>query len=212
MAATGSQAADINMTGWAFGAGHSVNVAVPTYNGQAGAFAGTLTNAGIYNNANLITYCVELTESFSLPSLMTGFSIVGGTSYTGWGATLAQRTAVTNKIGKLMTYAYSNPTLVDSVIESGALQLAIWNAIYDSDNTLFAGGSFTNTSNVAGVNTIANSFISNSLAVTSQYNVLVLSKTGTQDFLLLQRIPTPASLALTGLALALLWGSRRRHA
>lgn len=195
------QAADINMTGWAFGAGHAVNVAVPTYNGQGGAFKGVLSNAGVFNNTNFITYCVELTESFSLPSNMTGFSIVSGASYFAG--------SIASKLGKLMTYAYSNPTLVDSVIESGALQLAIWNTIYDTDS-LLGVGTFKNTSDVGGVNAIANSFLANAAATTSIYNVLVLTKQGTQDFILLQRVPTPGSLALAALAMGLLWGVRRR--
>jgi hypothetical protein len=212
-----AQAADINLTGWAFGSGQSVNVSVPTYNGSAGGFAGQLSNAGIFNNANFITYCVELTESFSLPGNLTGYSIVSGASYGHWnnqnatGQTSAQ---VATKIAKLMTYAYSNPTFVDSSLESGSMQLAIWNAIYDNDTTLdtYAGAKFSNTSGVAGLNAGANSLLSNSASVNSQYNVFVLTKAGSQDFLLLQRVPTPASLALAGLALALLWQTRRRAA
>jgi hypothetical protein len=208
-----AQAADINLTGWAFGSGQSVSVAVPTYNGQAGGFVGQLSNAGIFNSNNFITYCVELTESFSLPSAMTGFSIVSGASYAHWnnqngsGNTSA---SVASKIGKLMTYAYSNPTFVDSSAESGSLQLAIWNTIYDNDSTL-GSGLFKNTANT-GINTWANTMLTSSASVTAQYNVFVLTKAGSQDFLLLQRVPAPASLALAGLALALLWQSRRRAA
>jgi hypothetical protein len=196
-----AQAADINMTGWAFGSGQTVNVTAPTYNGQAGGFKGQLTNAGVFNTANLITYCVELTQSFSLPSFMTGYSIVSGNSYFGAG--------VSSTLGKLMTYAYSNPSFVDTSAESGSLQLAIWNAIYDTDSTL-ATGAFKNTANL-GINTLANSFLANAATTTSVYNVFVLKKEGSQDFILLQAVPAPASLALAALALAALAASSRRR-
>ncbi|MCE2914587.1 MAG: thioester domain-containing protein [Rubrivivax sp.] len=196
-----AHAADINMTGWAFGTGQSVNVAAPTYNGQAGAFKGVLTNAGVFNNANLITYCVELGESFALPSNMTGYSVMSGASYFAAG--------VAAKLGKLMTYAYSNPTFVDNSAESGSLQLAIWNTIYDNDLTL-GGGAFKNTTNV-GINALADSFLSNAVATTTKFNVYVLRKVGSQDFLLLQAVPAPASLALAALGLAALGATSRRR-
>jgi hypothetical protein len=211
-----AQAADINLTGWAFGSGQTVNVSVPTYSGQAGGFTGQLSNAGIFNNANFITYCVELTESFSLPGNLTGYSIVSGASYGHWNnqnATGNTSAGVASKIAKLMTYVMADPTRVDTSAESGSLQLAIWNSIYDNDSTLttYAGAKFSNTANTS-INTKANSFLANSAAVTAQYNVFVLTKAGSQDFLLLQRVPAPASLALAGLALAMLWQSRRRAA
>jgi hypothetical protein len=201
-----AQAADVNLTSWAFGSGQTVNVSAPTYNGQAGGFKGTLSNAGIFNSANFITYCVELAESFSLGSgTMTGYSIVSGGSYAGWGANAS---TITSKLAKLMTYAYSNPTFVDTSAESGSLQLAIWNAIYDTDTSL-GGGTFKNTANT-GINALANSFLANSASMAAQYNVFVLTKAGSQDFLLLQRVPTPGSLALAALALGLAWRVRRR--
>ena len=90
-----------------------------------------------FDSANFETYCVELTQSFYLPSGdMTGYVLMPGASYAEW-----LHPATANRIGQLITYVNAHPGAVDNAAESTSLQLAIWNSIYDTDNTL-AGGSF----------------------------------------------------------------------
>lgn len=201
------------LTGWAFGTGH--NVATTAYGGAAGGFTGRLTGAGAYDSAAFLTYCVELSESFAFSAApQGGYSIVAGSSY--FGADKAAR------LGRLLTYVADNPTAVDTSAESTALQLAIWNVVYDSDWTLASGGSFSDGSAYRGR---ANTLLAGAQGVLApRFEVAALKKTGSQDFLLASllaadvvgdglplapnavpapggTVSEPASLALASLAL-----------
>jgi hypothetical protein len=112
------------------------------------------------------------------------------------------------RIGQLMSYVAADSTRVDSAAESTSLQLAIWNLIYDSDNTVLAGDFKENTINGA-FDAYADSLLAGSLNTQNRYDVFVLTKSGSQDFLLLREgertrtseVPEPASLALAFAAL-----------
>lgn len=203
-------AAEVTLTGWAFGNGNPV--ATNLYGGYAGGFKGTLTGAGALDSQAFITYCIELTESFSFSSQPIGsYDIVAGANYFG-----AEKAAA---LGKLITFANADPTRVDTAAESTSLQLAVWNLVYDSDHSVSVAGSFNDASAFAPY---ADQLLSGAAGVLwSQYNVSALQRRGTQDFLLAERVPreqqqepvplpgTLGLLAAGALALALRRGARR---
>ena len=200
-ASASAQAAAVTLTGWTYGAGHAVRTSGPVYTGRAGGFTGRLEGAGAgFDTPSFQTYCVELTERFSFSrSPMQGYEVVDGLSY--FGAATAER------IGKLVTWVHDNTWAVDSSRESASMQLALWNLIYDGDNSL-TQGLFRDARPRAGYATQLLGWSQGLEA--SRFDVFVLRKAGSQDFLLTRlRVPEPGSVALVALALAGLAAARR---
>lgn len=211
-----SQAAVVRFSDWAYGNswGNVVTVGTPSHHGAAGGFKGSVDfDAGEEAqgwvdrlNDSFISYCVEITESFSgFPSAsMSGYAVVSASAY-GWSTTRADR------IGRLMSYVAADPSRVDTANESTALQLALWDLVYDTDSDVsLLLGNFKETSN-ATFDAYANSLLAAAAGETNRYEVYVLSKSGSQDFLLLREVPEPATLALCLTALGGLGIMRARR-
>jgi hypothetical protein len=214
-----AQAAAVTLTGWAFGGGGSVASqtssasGLSSYSGAAGGFAGSLAGTGAFDTTSFITYCIELEESFSFASTaMTGYSLVDGASYFA-----ARRLAnplrpegaqVAERLGRLFTWVQADATRVDTAAESTALQLAVWNIVYDSDWSLFnAEGRYSDSSSHA---VLANIMMANAAFTPNQMQVYALTRSGKQDFLVTTlRVPSPGTLALVGLGLAAAVALRR---
>lgn len=214
-----SQAAEVTLTGWAFGSGNLVQVSRASevgadYNGRAGGFRGSLVGAGALSSSAFLTYCIELEESFSFSSTaMTGYAVVDATTYFQGrrvlspnrpdGATVAQR------LGQLITWANADPTRVDSAAESTAFQLAVWNLVYDTDWSVTMLGRLSDGSSHAA---LADQMLTGASQVASRYDVYALSKVGKQDFITASlRVPEPGSAALVLAALAGLGLAARRR-
>ena len=203
-----SHGASVTLSQWTFGNGNSVQGSTPAYNAPAGGFSGTLSGTGTAYDGSIESYCVELAQTISLGAAYSNYSLVAASSY--FDSTKA------TALGKLLSYA--NP-LVAGVADgtdddwSTSLQLAIWNTVYDTDNTL-SGGSFTNSGTFAAK---ANDFLAGATNQVNQLDLWVLQSPVHQDQLIWRArpdrsndIPEPASLALTVAALGGLGLSRRR--
>jgi MYXO-CTERM domain-containing protein len=236
--AVASQAATVSLTQWAYGDSWSnaVTVGSPDHQGAAGGFKGAVL-FGASDSASgfsgllsgFITYCVEIQESFTLPSsVMTGYNVLAGANYSEWNNTNGlAKTAVgtSDRLGQLLSYAESNHAIrsASAAADSTSLQLAIWNVIYDNDNTVGAGA-FSEKSG-SSYDAYADTLLAGSTHWSKMFDVYVLQKNGTQDFLLtrdtgrvftattdaINNIPEPASLALAALGLVAAGAACRRH-
>jgi hypothetical protein len=228
-----ARAAIVNLGDWAYGDSwsHVVDVGAPAYRVPAGAFKGAVKFAADGEQGftgtitNFVTYCVELDQSFPMPSgNMSGYSVVAGADYARWnGAGLSSNTAAatSERLGQLLSYVGANPGLVDDASESTSLQLAIWNLIYDGDASV-TSGLFRETSGSA-YDGYATQLLADAGGWSGVLDVYVLAKDGSQDFLLtrdggrrlapadLRAVPEPATALLAAVALGGVALVRRRR-
>jgi len=218
-----AQAGVLTLTGWEYGGGELVRVSspAPDVNLRAGALRGVLSGlAGEQARFNgaLVTYCVELTQwapAWQRPT--SGYAVVDALTHFG-----ADHRG--NQLGSFMTYV-GTQSLFDAddprVLNTGAVQLAIWNILYDDDHSL-RGGSLLESINVASRQSATNLLAGwnrwHAQGGRSIYDVGVLRHASHQDFLLLSERPTqsahavplPGTLALLAPALLALAALRRR--
>ncbi len=217
-AALAAQAGTVVFDGWAYPNGNSV--VVTGFSGQAGGFEVNLSGYGALDGV-YDSYCVELTEHISLnASYVNNYSVVSAASYF----TPTKLAA----LSKLISYVEGQGVFAAATSDSQqstALQLAIWNTVYDTDSTLNTGGAFSETSafkigaaTYTGVNMLLSA--SQTFSGGPAYELFVLSSgrplndfAGNQDQLIwrLSTVPEPTTLALVGFGLgAAAWVRRRR--
>jgi hypothetical protein len=222
----GAQAGVVKFEGWAHGNGNSVSVTSPGYSGQAGGFSVTLSGFSGSNalNGAFEAYCVDLYEYISLGSSYTNYSIVAAsTMYSA--SKLAALTQLITYVNNSSVFASAAAGSKDN--QSTALQLAIWNIVYDSDKTLDStpGATFseltaTSTSfrspsgsSFMGANALLNATASVGGPTYELFVLQSVAPSGRQDQLVwrVSTVPTPGSLALAALALGVAgYASRRR--
>jgi hypothetical protein len=216
----------VTLTHWAY-EGNKVSLSdaagTSIYSGRAGAFAGSLSGAGVFDAPSFMTYCIELEEGFKFSA--TGMSDYRVEHASNYFAARRHNADIAEQLGRLMTYVAADPSRVDSAAESTSLQLAVWNLVYDNDFSL-SGGSLRDGSSYAAY---ATQLLTGSANVAvNTFDVFALSSSGTQDFLMLSAkapvvktkgddgdtkvnngVPEPGTLALSGLALLALVAAKR---
>ncbi|HMO48993.1 MAG TPA: hypothetical protein PKB14_23590 [Rubrivivax sp.] len=143
-ASAASHAATVELNGWTFGNGNTVHTATPAFNGQGGGFSGTLAGTGTPFDGSIDSCCVELTQTFNFNTSYANYSLVSSSGYFGSSTAAA--------LNKLLSCA--NPLIAGAAAASRddystSLQLAIWNTVYDHDDTL-SGGLLEDTGAFAG--------------------------------------------------------------
>jgi hypothetical protein len=223
-AALSADAATMTLNAWTFGNGNHVHASAPAYSGLAGGFTGTLSGSGTALDGPIQTYCVELGEHFTFGAVYGEYTVVDASSYFAPAKALA--------LGRLVSHVFGNDLFAQTAAsrrddQSTALQLAIWNLVYDGDATL-GGGVFADSSVYRAGNAHflgADQLLAQSAAETVSYDLYVLSSgrplgtaAGHQDQLVWRvaptrttdQVPEPGSLALVGAACLGLVSARRK--
>lgn len=172
---------------------------------NAGAFSGT------FNGSPLISYCIELVQTFVLPSGVMSYTAVPVSSAPIGSTSIGMGPNKATDLSRLFGSYYT--ASLGSIINSAAMQLAIWEIVYETGQSYsLATGTFTASNG-------ANADYTSARAQANQWlqnlgNVLAplvaLSNPDRQDFITVVPVPPSAALLGTGLLFGL-WTMRRRR-
>jgi hypothetical protein len=197
-----------------------VTVVTPTnvsVNVSAGGFAGFYSTVQAnLNSSPLLSYCIELTQTFGFGTLYDNYSMVpvatAPNSIVG-GMGVAKATALARMLGD-GRFADSFTSRVKSV----AMQFAIWEVVYETAGNaynLVADGFRVTSSESQGILDQAATYLSftgtGTMAQIAALTSVAGSPTaGSQDFITVVPVPPSAALLGTGLLFGL-WTMRRRR-
>lgn len=207
-AAAPAMADTVTMTGFQWGAAPGIDTSM-SGTVSVGQFKGK------HNGIDFVTYCTDIFESFSWNTTYNNYFVAAN------GSTYGFSNAQASMLGKLYTVA---DALVDTADEAASFQLAIWEILYDSSyevrNMAGRGNFYVESGGNSGHQTRANAWLAAAGALGgSQFNVVRLASVdaprmndGSQDFILVSKVPEPGTpaLLLAGLAGVGYFARRRR--
>jgi hypothetical protein len=179
-------AATVRLTAFTYNPATTVTVGAPNYSGRAGQFVGTLDDQAFQ------TFCMDLLQDFSFNTTYT-YSVVDGV--TAWGATRS------SAIDKVFSYAIAN-NLPSDAATSATVQSALWEVLYETNPGYgFASGAFR-VSSSGPTQSALNAWNWNAVLSTPvTHRASQLFHPSRQDFVVVSRVPEPASVAMLGLGL-----------
>ena len=216
----GAQAGILTMNGWRFGAGHKVAAGTPSHAGAAGGFKGTLTGMtdSKFNLDPVEMYCVDLGQTININAGITYSVLIdgepGSASFTLKSVGSVFSADIAMHLSQLVSCVASDPSRVNTSARSTSLQLAIWNTVYHSGDTLSDDPTrSTDFKDGSSYMPEANALLANSVGFGITQDLFVLKSAGSQDQLIwiANSVPEPGTLALAGLAIAGAAGLRRRR-
>lgn len=226
MIGSAAHAGTLTMQGWLYGPGNQVSLSAnPNYNGLAGGFKGRLSGLSDsqFNLNPVEMYCVDLAQFININATYTVKlqSDNFNANFTIKPVNAVFSSAISQRLTQLVSWSESAASYVDNSTESTALQLAIWNAIYEVDGDqsgqALRSGSFRETLTQASVfATTAGSMQASAASYQGRMKQLFVLQSGTnQDQLIWidsqNSVPVPGTLALVGLALLGAGAAARRR-
>jgi len=221
-----ANAVTVNLTDFNFGP--PVNAKIdgtggsPSYNGSAGAFIGTQTDAPpvdakrssitATSPTSFVAWCAELTQSFSF-GVSYEYALVDGSTYHFGNLLSDPNNHRSTDLSRLFTAAAANNFVFDSA-GSAAFQAGIWEIIYEHDvgYSFLTGtlrGAASDPANQTAFNTV-NGFLTTLGTYVAGYHIDVLTNDAQQDFLVAS-VPEPETWAMLVGGLGMIGFLRRRR-
>jgi hypothetical protein len=171
----------------------------------AGALLFSKVDNGV--TSTLAAYCVDIFQSVS--SSAQQYTLVNGVTHFG--------TAKADALGRLFTaFEVWNGNTSTTAQESSALQLAVWEIVNETATTAgklnfnLSSGNFKATSTGSGTIALAQGWLDGLASANNWYQVGAYENGSYQDYLALNKVPEPGSMALVLGALGALGVASRR--